>query len=1315
MERKTSALEAARKELHRKKPEDLTLDDLSAATDTALSGGSDVDVLGFAAVLLRQLVASPHQTDELVETRIAPALQPHGQFGVLIAANLAHNLKSRAQRSSELLSSATKLVPTFPELLSPLFGSIISDSLARRPNLLGVTILAPAVPDSAIPGNLLPRLLEDVDEVDAASQRCAAIVALLARESPKEGWLAPLIPYLGEEASVTTLSRYLLPTLTKVHRNAYIPLLSLLEAAAVEDRYFGPWVAAASFGVSSGFITLEGLPQTRLEEGISHADLGVRVMAFELLAHSRAVFTPHVMSLVKRALIINTVVPTAGGRTEMRSAIHGFLTNMKAQEDQARRDIKKDAERGQVIFTAAETFHTWWLDEYLGPSIKACREMPHLRSIFALRLLRLYVDIYGTSVYPSVFTPARVADLIACQASEFVDARVGARNLIALAPLPFAGFETLDISATQQLLASARASINHPRLTQADAGRAALCILFTKLVLPAGHEKALEFVDVIMQELERHIQKVEENLARGIVEYPLHGSLSALVELVRCLDLTTPEAQAAWSSTLHSLNVLVHRVWGATRKVVSLGPEEEGTSHEIARAYDVLGEEDDEEGDHTNLLSGCWRATREAAELLAAIITVPLSVKEQAIWSVAEVDAAGRTFLLWLHEIRHRGTFSRIAPAFGTVVDAVRGIPSLAHLTGEWVDSQLDVVAEGKLSTLRRSAALPFTFLALLSDPTQRDRALDTLLSMAAISSPSSDATKVHAMNTLKIVLLDAKQAHALPRYLEQTLTTSLQAFGSANWAVRNVALILFSTLTNRALTTTRPQNEGGRAALAARQTLASWNKKYPSLLPYIAQTLRDVRGRGPLVLGEHSPLFPLLIIVRSLRWSVDGDALAATLYSAVEPFLGSPEWMVRAAAAQALSSLLSPDSGLEKARVTATRISHASAEPNLLHGRVLFLHRLLEDVVDRADGIAPLLRNAFAEKVHPMTSAAILDCVSAYLQISSDENKDELLRAAAAAAHSSLTTQSIGSDLLHVAAARVLVLAGEAVSLLEPNVPEDAQLLGLASLERNHETLVAVTRLAKQGSNAVRTAALKALADWPEGAADGELRDEMLKLAGRARSVPLKEAALASLGRAFVSSTWEDWDVLATHILAASDENQSEPRREAALSTLSSLAPRLLSLPTAPRARLLRALLALLEDDDVDIRSGAAAAMSAALGRKPVDQYSAVEAWWAWLAAHVPDERDEWEGWLWELVLPPRENGADARLFVEEPPNLFRNAVGVAERAAAVLAQLGRGSDSQDAVVDCDDAAYAPIDAGWAAARVSRRRAAAVRTALGK
>lgn len=162
-------------------------------------------------------------------------------------------------------------------------------------------------------------------------------------------------------------------------------------------------------------------------------------------------------------------------------------------------------------------------------------------------------------------------------------------------------------------------------------------------------------------------------------------------ELVQCLDLTAPEGQSRWSPLLHRLFRIVERVWTVTSKVVSLGPqgEDKTAAHEIARAYEVLGDGDDEEDQgHIGLLSGSWRATKEAGDLLAAIMIAPLKIEGQSVWTKQEVDQAGRLFLTWLHEVRHRGTFSKIAPAFGSVVDVVRRT-ELKDLVREWLDVSL--------------------------------------------------------------------------------------------------------------------------------------------------------------------------------------------------------------------------------------------------------------------------------------------------------------------------------------------------------------------------------------------------------------------------------------------------------------------------------------------------------------------------------------------------------------------------------------------------------------------------------------------------
>ena len=169
------------------------------------------------------------------------------------------------------------------------------------------------------------------------------------------------------------------------------------------------------------------------------------------------------------------------------------------------------------------------------------------------------------------------------------------------------------------------------------------------------------------------------------------------------------------------------------------------------------------------------------------------------MWTMQEVDLAGKRFLVWMHEIRHRGTFSKIAVAFTDLVEAVKGVENLKPLCDTWlqvsvtsncnvylqhhadIQSELDIITTDSLSTTRRSAALPFSVLAIVSgDQMLLDQAFDSLNGLAKVDNhESSDITKVHAFNILKIVLLDSKQAKLLDRYFERAVMTALHAFSS--------------------------------------------------------------------------------------------------------------------------------------------------------------------------------------------------------------------------------------------------------------------------------------------------------------------------------------------------------------------------------------------------------------------------------------------------------------------------------------------------------------------------------------------------------
>jgi hypothetical protein len=373
----------------------------------------------------------------------------------------------------------------------------------------------------------------------------------------------------------------------------------------------------------------------------------------------------------------------------------------------------------------------------------------------------------------------------------------------------------------------------------------------------------------------------------------------------------------------------------------------------------------------------------------------------------------------------------------------------------------------------------------------------------------------------------------------------------------------MFSTMAHRSLATPHSHEVfGTRAALAGRQTLASWHSRFPSIIPHIREYLRRARSDGPATLSQHSPLFPILIIIRSLRWSSEGDDVADMLFPVVEPYLGSVEWQVREVAAQALSSLLSPAAALEKAKVTATRVSHDTDDYNTLHGRLLFLRRLISDVLSWSEAgdtdkkmLELRLRDAL--QVHVDARAVIpkeiLACLNAYAAETSLVSPAFLPKAKRSAlSFLARSTYTPGLDLLHDAAAQTVLLdatTSDAITLLAPTMAEDAQLAALDAIETHSrlqttETLTALLRLCTAGAGAaVLTRAYAVLAAWPASpAADTAITAlaEHLWRAVASRCVPLREAALVALGRVTAVAPLADrLRALADRLAAASDENK--------------------------------------------------------------------------------------------------------------------------------------------------------------------------------
>ena len=825
-------------------------------------------------------------------------------------------------RMTEVLLPPSTGTSAYDGILTPLFEHSCRSELARKRDLVVINTLLPCVPSAAVPQDLLSRLQSQMATIDAASLRgsilCKLLVDLYTATTGDDitkisAVLQRMMPmFAGSDTAVLTNStRYLLPSLFQAVPQLCRSLLEQLQPASSSQKEFPDtamkgrlvkgdlpaWIAIASLCISTNQLSLSALSTKTLQLATEHAEATVQIDTVRLLISSRELLRPSTLDLIKRSIQLCSTLPDAYGRSEFTATMVTLLKSLKTTKTLARST--------QAEVSAVDTFLAWLLEHFIDAGLSVALRYPVVRAVLALNVLSAYVDEFhdDVQIHTQIFKRSRVDSLLACQSCNFAEIRSKSRTILAASKIPLPGYESLDTPTAEALLASAKTSISHPRKTQAEAGKAVLCVLFEILAKQPHSDQACRmFISELVDDLEIRIRVAEADLVKGITSSPLHGLISAISGVVHCIRIHDA-SQQLWKTLFRRLISLVGSVWAATSKVVSLATDgnNERPDHEIARAYEVMAGEMDGEGDlmdPTNLLSCCWRATTEAAELLAAITSVPLVQlgDAQTIWTVSDIDAAGRRFLTWLHEIRHRGTFSKVADSFYKTVAAVRTIEFLRPLCRSWLDLELNEITTKAFSTTRRSAALPYSLLALVVvDRELLNITVNRLVDVARVDNErSDDVTRVHAFNILRIILLDTRTARHLDRSFERVIIMALEAFSSANWNVRNVGLILFSSLIHRSLGwSDGTQNSfQSRQHLSKRQTLHSWASKYPSIIPFLR---KELRAAAPNT--EHnvsSSLFPILIILRSLRWSPNDGELNQAIQPEVEPFLGSREWQVR-------------------------------------------------------------------------------------------------------------------------------------------------------------------------------------------------------------------------------------------------------------------------------------------------------------------------------------------------------------------------------------------------------------------------------------
>ncbi|KAI5838252.1 putative death-receptor fusion protein-domain-containing protein [Morchella snyderi] len=615
------------------------------------------------------------------------------------------------------------------------------------------------------------------------------------------------------------------------------------------------------------------------------------------------------------------------------------------------------------------------------------------------------------------------------------------------------------------------------------------------------------------------------------------------------------------------------------------------------------------------------------------------------------------------------------------------------------------------------------------------------------------DLPQVHALNCIKHLFTDARLSAAVAPHVGEALALAVACFAAPVWALRNCGIMLFTALLTR-LVGVRGRSDsnggggGGGGALDAR----GFFERYPSarqvLLGGLAGSLDALDAGGALV----EMVYPALSLVARLEYSPGFDGEVAGFVGCVRVAMGCRVWKVREMAARAYVSLVG---GPEWRGVVEGLLREAGSREvgtNGAHGRLCAVRVLLERKARRGEedltAVWAAMDAVFGALVD-RNRCAVIKAVC--LQIITDHGLVTGALAEADALHGKVLSYAstaeialaeinnagvVGRTLFKTHLTAFMVARAlhhpptptgitELLTLLSSRDEEAALSTAEHLLSSPHQLPLTPreaalldttlwTLITEHPWHQLRTAALTLLTRYGTSsttALEPHWR-ATLDLATTPPTEPCQHAALAALGLLTAhiwahyqhipdGAQWAEWALaqLLALVAASLHEDQPYPAREAALLALKALAPVLRfdalaqwrSRPVALRGAYL-ALYALLNDDDEDLRDGAAEAVCRLLPGRAV-AYMPLRAGEALLEAMVAAFCGEEE--FFGDVVERAGGGVEVRgglerllgaagtiLFAREKQNLFVDGGVEARRWGGVLAAVGVQGGGRDFVL---------------------------------
>ncbi|KAL1925231.1 uncharacterized protein VTP21DRAFT_114 [Calcarisporiella thermophila] len=598
-----------------------------------------------------------------------------------------------------------------------------------------------------------------------------------------------------------------------------------------------------------------------------------------------------------------------------------------------------------------------------------------------------------SSLPPNLRTPLihpRLTQLLLSELlHSFAENRLQAFDLLIALPNPLPGVETE--AQAQNVILWGLERMKSTRAGESNSGATIFRLIFRKYIVGLGYElevepgvsghrdsygvPAADFTSKLLDMLEKQTKIASENLLFAAQSYPLHGTLLALQYLVQELDYSDDLIKthlSIWQSLHARALSLVHSTCSIVLDVLS-NPSPEGNMpasfQEMEENIDELIAvsletpeiiSDAEAGPKQQvILSFCWRAVKEASALLGTIVArAPIaseSGNNDGFVGYDDMVNACQLFRVMLTSIRHRGAFSAVYPGYVELCTRLRASshPKFSDLPALCLEEHIQSILEQSISITRRSAGLPFCVLAVVSsEPHGRHvllpMAMNRFIEIASRpTSPDADQTldlpQVHAFNVLRTIFTDAKLGQDVLPFVAEGYEVAIRGFSSHTWAIRNCAVMLFSTLLQRTFGAKKTRDEHHTInTLTGREFFARFPRLHPFLLAELQAAVDDLLSPGPKV---NSALYPVLTLLSRLHPSLmegtDTILTTAPFVPLVMSCAKSSIFKTREMAARALAPLVTSGE-LVSTCAELLNICCSTTSQNEMHGRLAQIQLLL-------------------------------------------------------------------------------------------------------------------------------------------------------------------------------------------------------------------------------------------------------------------------------------------------------------------------------------------------------------------------------------